>query len=335
MKRDSSFMAWIKEGKIYTSVMTLQCTENIRVGFFWQVSTRQKYSSFMNSIPHYSPYDGPEFQLNVEIIGRHKDPNTRTRAIVLICPGNDVRQFCDTLEMVFHTCSNFPFSPFQVMYPLDAHTQNALHKAHKSKTLCLDIVEIAIPEFNDLDTLTPTTKNHQSLCDACFDFSDDHGNNIFIDVDNATRSYDTVLQVRKEDKTVTLAFIQTWIKNQLTILVKRDEATQCNTCTYCLDQIPILANQLSAIAHAPEQRANLKPPPSATAPKPDTKATNHAMVNAWLDLAKVKAVVSVFLSQRSLLEDEATVTTTKLSKILQRTSHQKRRANEEWVTVIE
>ncbi len=84
------------------------------------------------------------------------------------------------------------------MYTLDARTQNALYKAHKSKTLGLEMVEIAIPKFNDLDTLTSTGNQHQSLRNACFEFSVAQGNNVFINVDNATRTNDTVLHTSEE-----------------------------------------------------------------------------------------------------------------------------------------
>ncbi len=88
-----------------------------------------------------------------------------------------------------------------------------------------------------------------------------------------TQSY---IQVRKVDKTAALDFIHTWIKKQFNVLVKWDEATQYNTSTYHLDQKSrTLATQLSAIAHASDQRSNRKPPPSATTPK---QAPNHPMV---------------------------------------------------------
>ncbi len=90
MERDSSFMAWLKENKIYTLVMTLHSTENVWVGFFLgkcpHITNIPVFSQWIRSRSTLHTNECPDFQLNVEIIGRHKDPTTRTWALVPICP---------------------------------------------------------------------------------------------------------------------------------------------------------------------------------------------------------------------------------------------------------
>ncbi len=270
-KRDSSFMSWLKENKIYTSVMTLNSAENTRVGFFIgkcpHITNTRAFSEWIHSRLSHHTNDCPEFQLNIEIIGRHKDPSSQTCAVVIICSRQNVRQLRDLLETVFHAKSNFPFSPFQVMYTLDARTQGALYKAHKSRLLGSNMIEVTIPDFHKLDTLTPSGKSQKSLRDMCFDLKDSLGENLFVDADNATRSHETVLQVRKADKMVVLDNVATWIKNQFSISVNWNESSQYETSTYRLNpKSRALANQLSAIANAPDSsnQRNLTFPPSAT-----------------------------------------------------------------------
>jgi hypothetical protein len=313
MKRDPGFMSWLKTNKIYTSVMTLNSTENTRVGFFFgkcpHITNITAFSRWIKSRIATTETECPEFQLNIEIIGRHKDPSTRTRAIVVICSRQDVRQLRDLLDKEFHAKSNFPFSPFQVMYTLDARTQSALYKAHKSRTFGPDMIEVTIPGFHELDT-SPQSGN-KSLRDMCFELADSQGQNIFVDVDNATRSQDTVLQVRKAEKTAVLDHIATWIKNSFHIMVKWNESNQYDTSTYRLDpKSRELANQLSAIANVPAlpTPGNLKTPPTATIPV--KRPSNHPAVNAWLDLTKVREISGITPSGKpSTQDDEATVTT--------------------------
>ena len=141
MKRDQSFMSWLKDNKIYTSVMTLSSTENTRVGFFLGkgphiTNTEAFYVWIKNRLSVHTD-SCPPFQLNVEVIGRHKDPSTKTRALVVICSRKDVGQLRELLDKEFHARSNYPFSPFQVMHTLDARTQAALYRAHKARLLVL------------------------------------------------------------------------------------------------------------------------------------------------------------------------------------------------------
>jgi hypothetical protein len=102
MKRDSGFMTWLKDQKIFTSVMTLQSTENVRVGFFFgkspHITNVTAFAAWIRSRLSSNAVVCPDFQLNVEIIGRYKDANTRTRAIVLICPRSEARQLRELLD---------------------------------------------------------------------------------------------------------------------------------------------------------------------------------------------------------------------------------------------
>jgi hypothetical protein len=106
----------------------------------------------------------------------------------------------DLLDVVFHPKSNFPFTPFRIMHTLDAQTQNALYKTHKSRIQGADTVEIGIPDFYDLETPVCIGDKQVSLRDMCFDLKTITGLNINVDVDNATRTDETVFQVKKVDK---------------------------------------------------------------------------------------------------------------------------------------
>jgi hypothetical protein len=130
----------------------------------------------------------PEFQLNVEGIGRHKDPSTKSWAIVVICSNKDVNLLRDLLDTTFNSRSNLPFIPFPVMYSLDTRTQNSLFKAHKTRTFGAEMLEIGIPDFYDLDTQISHGKSHTLLRDICFDLKDPTGKILFVDIDNDPRS---------------------------------------------------------------------------------------------------------------------------------------------------
>ena len=113
--------------------------------------------------------DVPAFQLIIEGIGHHKGPSTKTRAIVVICLINNLGTIRHLLDLVFHSHSNFPCTPFQVMYTLDAPTQTAVYKTHKSRIYGQDALEIVIPDFHDLDTPVNVRNKQTMLRNVCFD----------------------------------------------------------------------------------------------------------------------------------------------------------------------
>jgi hypothetical protein len=156
MKRDQDFMSWLKTNKIYTSVMNLKTTENARAGFFLgkapHLTNLAVFAEWVKKRVVEKNKSCPEFQINAEVIGRIKDQSTKCRAIVVTCSRDDVDNLKALLDSVFHSRSNFPFTPFRIMYTLNAKTQNALYKTHKSRIQGSDIMEIGIPEFYDLDT---------------------------------------------------------------------------------------------------------------------------------------------------------------------------------------
>ncbi len=129
MKRDPSFMSWLKDNQIYTTVMTIHSTNNTRVGFFLgkcpHITNIPAFTAWIQTrlLKHQS--ERPAFQLNAEGIGRYKDTNTKSRALVVICAPNDARTHRTLLDLEFHSKSNFPFTPFHIMYSLDASTQTA------------------------------------------------------------------------------------------------------------------------------------------------------------------------------------------------------------------
>ena len=160
-------MLWLKSNQIYTTVMTLHSTENSRVGFFLgkgpHITNLKNFSQWICERLQAHSDQVPTFQLNIEGIGRHKDPSTKSRALVVVCSQMDVRPLRDLLDSEFHSKSNFPFTPFPVMYSLDTRTQTALYKAHKARTFGSEMLEIEIPDFSDIDTKVVNGNRSTSL----------------------------------------------------------------------------------------------------------------------------------------------------------------------------
>ncbi len=196
MKRDPLFMVWLKEQKIYISVMTIHTTDNVRVGLLLgkgpHITTVTKFTTWIQDRLKKHCTVCPAFQLNVEGIGRYKDTSTKSRAIILICSSKDVKSLRILLDAEFHSKSNFPFTPFHIMNSLHASTQTALYKAHKNWTLGNDLVEITIPNFQDLETKITIDSSTRSLRDVCFDLKDQSGKNVFVDIDQSPRSSATI-----------------------------------------------------------------------------------------------------------------------------------------------
>ena len=312
MKRDQEFMVWLKNHKIFTSVMNLNTTENTRAGFFLgkapHLTNLTVFTKWVIKRVTDNTGSCPEFQVNVEVIGRYKDPSTRCRAIVVTCSRKDADNLKTTLDSVFHSRSNFPFTPFRVMNTLDARTQNALYHTHKARIQGSEIIEICVPDFHDLDT--PTGKNHISLRDMCFDMTNLQGTNMFVDVDNATRSGETVFHVRKTDKLEAIKSIETLIKSRFFIQIKWNNDQEYDAKTYRLDpKSRSLASQLAAIAHEHTQPPPIKLPTgkSKKSPSPIQPA-----INAWIDLTKVKEPPEKSqhqIPEKMTTDDDATITT--------------------------
>ena len=131
--------------------MNLKTTENTRAGFFLgkapHLTNVAKFGLWVKKRVLACADSCPDFQINVEVIGRFKDPATKSKAIVVVCPRADVDHLKDLFDSVFHSKSNFPFTPFRVMYTLDVKTQNALNKTHKARIQGPDIVEIGSQTF--------------------------------------------------------------------------------------------------------------------------------------------------------------------------------------------
>ena len=313
MKRDQSFMEWLKMNKIYTSVMNLKTTENTRAGFFLgkapHLTNVAKFGQWVKQRVLARATSCPDFQVNIEVIGRFKDPATKSKAIVIICSRADVDYLKEALDSVFHSKSNFPFTPFRVLYTLDVKTQNALYKTHKNRIQGPDIMEIGIPDFSELDI--PAAANQKTLRDMCFDLRNTQGQNVFIDVDNATRTGDTVFHVRREDKIEATRAIESWIKRNFSKQVKWDDDQQFDAKTYRLDpKSRSLASQLTVFAFE-----NTKPPqsegPQGNALQKQVKKSNLPN-NAWIDLSRVKAPPESPVIKPPVkisVEDDATVTT--------------------------
>ena len=181
--------------------MTINTTHNTRVGFFLgkgpHITSITSFTEWVQDRLRKHSHECPPFQLNVEGIGRYKDPSTKSRALVVICSPKNIKQLCHLLDIEFHLKSNFPFTPFQIMYSLDISTQTALYKAHKMHTFGNELLELTIPAFADLERKIKVHTSKISLRDACFDFKDSHGSNIFIDIDQSPCSLATVVQVKK------------------------------------------------------------------------------------------------------------------------------------------
>jgi hypothetical protein len=257
MKQDSQFMNWLKESKIYTSIMTLTTTENVRVGFFLgkvtHITNIPSFKEWIRKRLSKNTSECPEFQVNSEGIGRNNDLSTKSRALVVICAVSDVRNLRNLLDHHFPASSNFPFSPFQVMYTLDAKTQASIYKAHKSRQLGPNMVEISIPDFDDLDSPAKhsSTTLPVSLRDFVFDLTDGKGKNVYCDIDNSTRSEHTVMQVENAQKEFVMTAVQKWVKQNLEITINWENHHQFKSITHKLDpHSRVLAHQLSEVAES-------------------------------------------------------------------------------------
>jgi hypothetical protein len=171
------------------------------------------------------------------------------------------------------------------------------------------MLEIGIPDFTELDTKVEIGKTSVSLRDFCFDLKDSAGTNLFVDVDDATRSGITVFQVSKEDKHKVMESINAWIQKQFKMHIQWNSDHQFEAKTYRLDsKHRSLANQFSELAFAslPKATQSSEKPPSAS------KMKNVTPLNAWVDLTRVReppSHSSQSKNKEATLDDDATVTT--------------------------
>ncbi len=170
MKMDPAFMEWLKQNKIYTSIMTIDTTLNTRAGFFIgkgsHITTTAAFTEWICSRLHQHTNDCPDFQLNSEGIGHHEDASTKSCAIVVIRATTNVHCLCQLLDTIFHAKSNYPFTPFPVMYNLDIPTQTALYKSTNQEFLEATFLKLASP---DLTILIPRSRSAQHF--ALFEMS--------------------------------------------------------------------------------------------------------------------------------------------------------------------
>ncbi len=311
MKRDQEFMSWLKTSKIFTSVMTLNNTANTRAGFLLgkgpHFTNLQMFSEWVKRRIYKRTNECLDFQMNVEVISRFKDPSTKCCAIIVICSRDNADHLKEILDLVFHPQSDFPFTPFWVMYTLDARTQSALYKTHKARVHGEDMIEVGIPDFHDLDTQVLVCNQNTSLRDMCFDLKSSTSTNLFVDADDATHSGETIFQVTTAAKTEVQKAIDDWIKSNLHIQVKWNTDLQYKAKTYRLDpKSRSLASQLTAIANE-----SLKPSTSQKLPPMQKKqVTPSPPTGAWVDLTRVKEPPNKLQDQTKLSTvEEATVTT--------------------------
>ena len=120
---------------------------------------------------------------------------------------------------------------------------------------------------------------HATLQDFCFDLKSSTGSNIFVDINNATCTGETVF--KKENKERVQETIANWIKNHLRIQITWNNDHQYDATTYRLDpKARNLASQLTAIANETLQsKTPLKTPPSQQKPAPSSMpAITHGLI---------------------------------------------------------
>ncbi len=194
------------------------------------------------------------------------------------------------------------------MRTLDARTQIALYKAHKGKIHGSDILEIGIPDFHDLDTSVSTGKNTPPRSGTSVDLKDQTGQNLFIDIGNATPSGETVFQVQKEDKNEAIQAIDSWIKRYFNIHITWSNDQQYEATIYRLNpKSRMLASQLTAIAQK-TTHGQRKPIAQSPRPKPTPKPP---ATNAWINSTQVKEQPQEFEGKtlEKKLENEGMLTT--------------------------
>ena len=216
MKQDPNFMTWLKKEKLWLSVNLITTTNNKRVGFFIgkcaHITNIQAFYLFVKKLLSQN-CPCPDFQISTDGVGDVKD-STRSRALVIICAAEDVPSIRENLLATFPINSAYPFLPFKAMHNLPADIQRSYYHRQKHETNGQHLVEIPIPNFDALDdhTISPIT-----LREFAFSLSKPP-HSVRFDIDNGTRSMETVIRVHQDQKILVKNLIASWLEKSMHIV---------------------------------------------------------------------------------------------------------------------
>ncbi len=211
-----------KGSQVYIRSMAIKTTENVRLGFFKGKASRitniaKTHELVVSKISRIIKTEVPPFQLIYYILGP-KEPTMQSKAVMVECSCQDAGILCPALENIFSPKSKHPFILFQVFYHLSDQAKLRYYREHKIWTEDDQIVEISFPSnFQDLDTEV-TVGEVSSLREFLFDYTPPvDAKNFVFDVDNASRSGDTVMLVHIHHKELLKQVIFAWVLNNLHI----------------------------------------------------------------------------------------------------------------------
>ncbi len=218
MKRNSLFMTWLKKEHIWLSVNQITSTNNKRVGLFIgknaYVTNLGAFTNFVHKKLSQDRAEVPDFQISIDGVGDTKD-STRSKALVVICAAEDISILRDNLLQHFSLKTAFPFMPFKAMHLLPPEIQRTYYHRQRQDTHGSDLIEIPIPGFDGLD-LPSNHPSSMTLRNYVFSMSSDTIP-IRIDIDNGTKSQDTVFRVTRSAKEDAKNRIAQWLNRYMNV----------------------------------------------------------------------------------------------------------------------
>ncbi len=158
LKQDPNYLGWLKENRVFIRSMNieLKCLS----GLFTHESLKNHYHGQDERIHSNRPQkntllSSSPFQLIHDILGA-KDPNTRSKTVMVKCFRKDASLLQQALETVFNPKGKVPFISFQVFspsanYSLSKASKLRYFREHKNQMDGEQTVEIHFPsEFQQL-----------------------------------------------------------------------------------------------------------------------------------------------------------------------------------------
>ena len=316
IKRTSNIMEWLNASGTWIKVLHLKTTQNVRGGFFIGKSSRitnlSAMTLFVKARLQNKFKKVSDFQLNYDTIGMSTDKSTKAKALVLECAKSDFQQLSAQLLQTFPMESTFPFMPFHVMGSLDKRSQKIYYKSHKLRTTGNSIVEVVIPAFHSLDTNVQVNlgASATSLRHFVFDLSQ-QGRKMKIDIDDGTRTGETVILVNSENKTEAMELIQRWLDKHFEFKVSWEESMMYHSSTFNLspEARTVATKYANVAADLLKDFPSLPTPQSAKQGKELQRKSKPK--NTWVDIAKLTPLMNnAVRGDNTGNDDNRTATTT-------------------------
>ena len=120
------------------------------------------------------------------------------------------------------------------MHNLSVAYQRAYYHRQKQETHGNQLVEIPLPNFEDLDVPSSNSTTPLTLCKFAFSLSKPP-HSIRLDIDNGTRSSETVIRVHKDYKILAKNLIANWLMSSMKISITWDKTRKYNAKVFHLD----------------------------------------------------------------------------------------------------